>query len=202
MSTLQKPAPADEPVDLDNPPEVAPAPKPLGSAAKSELMARAIAASKGSAPGTAGAAEAEARVETGVRSDHLVKTINLDNIKMRKLTFSGVAMLEEIRSPLIHGTPLKNIKNIFIECLKVIVVQSLPLEEATELVFRDPFQVTVAAIKLGEQITADKTQQFVDTVLAALREATETKVTPVPDKKGKGPKKPGDDGPKVRSRHG
>jgi hypothetical protein len=153
---------------------------------KRELIANALKhAVAHDAKGAGGIEQVAKRAEEAVTHDFLGGTLDVGGIKLRPFTLATAAMLKEVNSPLIAGVPISEVPNIIIEVMKLIVIQSCPLEEAIELV-KSPDKLLTKAYMLADQIPTYRTREVVESVMDELRKSTETQVVPSsPNKKPK-----------------
>lgn len=115
----------------------------------------------------------------GVRKRILGREIN-------PITLASIALLKQVKSPLIEGVPIESIQNVILECCIFMFLQTTPLREATALAFGDRIDLISASLEFANEIKPDDIQGTVTAIVDVLRDSTTTKVKTNP-KKGEVP---------------
>ncbi len=112
-------------------------------------------------------------------------------VQMRPLTLASIALLSQVKSPLIEGVVVDEIENILLEICIFITLQSCEVEEATELAFGDRSKLVAQAMKIADGIKANEVEEISSRVIQIIGESTDTQVEPIPDS-NTSPEKPGE----------
>lgn len=96
--------------------------------------------------------------------------------KLNPVTLASIALLKQIKSPLILGKPLNDIDNIILDSCIFILLQSLDLKSATELAFGPVEDLRFKALEMAEEIPPHEVSKVTDAVLSLLRESSSTQV--------------------------
>lgn len=101
--------------------------------------------------------------------------------KLRPITLASIALLQQLKSPLISGTVIDQVENIILDCCIFIKVQSSSVKEATKLVFGPKEALYESALELADSIAPNEIETVVSSIIALLRDSTSTRVTVEPD---------------------
>jgi hypothetical protein len=96
--------------------------------------------------------------------------------RLRPITMATITHLKELNSPLINGIALDEIQNILLECCIFVCIQSVPLEEATDLVYGDRKALVKAALAFADNVPAHETKSVIDATVGSLKDAVSTQV--------------------------
>ena len=116
----------------------------------------------------------------------IVKEVSSDGVvimgrKFRKITLASAALLRMIKSPLIQGVVIKDLENPFLDCLKFLVIQSGPIEEARALA-ADPVKLEAVALEFGENFGFGECATLISQCVGAITESQSTQVKGTPPK--------------------
>ena len=96
---------------------------------------------------------------------------------LRPITLASIALLQQLKSPLIAGKPIDEVDNIILDCCIFIKVQSVSAKEATKLVFGPKEVLLESAMDLAETIAPNEIEQVISSIIDLLRDSTSTRVT-------------------------
>ena len=95
---------------------------------------------------------------------------------LRPITLASIALLQQLKSPLIAGKAIDEVDNIILDCCIFIRVQSLSPKEATKLVFGPREALLESAMELAETIAPNQIESVVSSIIDLLRDSTSTRV--------------------------
>lgn len=95
---------------------------------------------------------------------------------LRPITLASIALLQQLKSPLIAGKPIDEVENIIMDCCIFIKVQSLSVKEATKLAFGPKEALLEAAMELAETIPPNQIESVISSIIELLRDSTSTRV--------------------------
>jgi hypothetical protein len=96
------------------------------------------------------------------------------------ITMAYVALLQQVKSPLIAGVPIDSIENILLDCCIFIRIQTLTVKEATKLAFGSREDLIVASLELAKDITPENIESVMEQIVSMLKDSTSTRVKPLP----------------------
>jgi len=96
---------------------------------------------------------------------------------LRPITLASIALLQQLKSPLIAGKPIDEVDNIILDCCIFIKVQSVSAKEATKLVFGPKEVLLESAMDLAETIAPNEIEQVISSIIDLLRDSTSTRVS-------------------------
>lgn len=97
--------------------------------------------------------------------------------ELNPITLASVALLQQLKSPLIMGQEVSSIENLILDCCIFIRIQTLPLKAATKLVFGDKDALIEAALEMAATIPPLKINEVVESIVSLLKDATSTRVS-------------------------
>ena len=107
----------------------------------------------------------------------LSPTTVLAGQKLRPITLASIALLQQIKSPLIAGKSIDDVDNIILDCCIFIKIQSVSAKEATKLVFGPKEALFESAMELAETIPPNEIEQVISSIIDLLRDSTSTRVS-------------------------
>lgn len=110
---------------------------------------------------------------------------------LRSITLADIAILNQAHSPLIDGSQISEVPNITLDSCIFIYLLSVPIKEATNLVFGDPDILRDKALEMASEVHPSEVTNLTTTCINLLKEATSTQVKVEPRKGDK--KEPGND---------
>ena len=110
-------------------------------------------------------------------------------LELRPLTLASIALLSQVKSPLIDGVEIENIDNILLEICIFITLQSCDIDKSTELAFGDRSKLIAEAMQIANKINANEVELITEKVINVIGDSTSTQVEPLPDK-STAPEKP------------
>tara|TARA_R100000963_G_C4637309_1_gene101216 strand:- start:653 stop:1174 length:522 start_codon:yes stop_codon:yes gene_type:complete len=110
-------------------------------------------------------------------------------IELRPLTLASIALLSQVKSPLIDGVLVEDMDNILLEICIVITLQSCDIDKATELAFGDRSKLIAEAMKIADGVKANEVELITEKVIDIIGDSTSTQVEPLSDK-STAPEKP------------
>ena len=125
--------------------------------------------------------EAQRVLDKAVNDQLLGRADIVLGVKLRPITLATITLLKEVDSQLIEGKDIELIDNILYECCIFMLIQSIPIEEATELVYGDKSQLVMATMKLADTIAPNEISSLSAKIISMLVDATSTQVTPIPN---------------------
>jgi hypothetical protein len=103
--------------------------------------------------------------------------VTLAGYELKPITLASIALLQQLKSPLIAGKPIEDVENIVLDCCIFIKVQSLSVREATKLVFGPKEALLEAALDMASTIPPTQIEQVITSIVDLLRESTSTRVS-------------------------
>tara|TARA_R100000808_G_scaffold512_1_gene2671 strand:+ start:18478 stop:19002 length:525 start_codon:yes stop_codon:yes gene_type:complete len=103
-------------------------------------------------------------------------------IELRPLTLASIALLSQVKSPLIDGVEVDEIDNILLEICIFITLQSCDVNKATELAFGDRPKLIAEAMKIANTINANEVEIITGKVIQLISDSVSTQVEAIPDK--------------------
>lgn len=100
-------------------------------------------------------------------------------MELRPVTLASIALLKQIKSPLIEGVPFAEIENIVIDACMFLKLQSCTLKEAQKLAFGNREELMGSALELAESIDPSDLDNVLNSVVSMLTKSTSTKVSVV-----------------------
>ena len=77
------------------------------------------------------------------------------------------------------GVDVNSVDNMILDCCIFVRIQTLPIKEATRLVFGDKDTLIEAAIEMASQIPPSQIADVVTSIVSLLKDATSTRVSVV-----------------------
>ena len=96
---------------------------------------------------------------------------------LRPITLASIALLQQLKSPLIAGKVIDQVDNIVLDCCIFIKVQSVSVKEATRLAFGPKEDLIESAMELAENIAPNEIETVISSIISLLKDATSTRVT-------------------------
>jgi hypothetical protein len=96
--------------------------------------------------------------------------------ELNPITMAYVALLQQVKSPLIAGVPVDSIENILLDCCIFIRIQTLSVKEATKLAFGPREALIEAALELAKDIDAGNIEEVIVSIVNLLKDSTSTRV--------------------------
>lgn len=109
----------------------------------------------------------------------LKNQITVAGHELRPITLASIALLQQLKSPLIAGKPIDDVENIVLDCCIFIKVQSLSVKDATKLVFGPKEAMLEAALDMAATIPPNQIEEVITSIVNLLRESTSTRVSVV-----------------------
>jgi hypothetical protein len=104
--------------------------------------------------------------------------------RLRPIKLSTLTLLQESGNEIISGKMVKDCQNIVMDTCRFIVLQSVPLRRAVELV-KDKEELKWLAMEVADDISPSDVPKIVDEVIRLVNEAQEGRVEPIIDNSGK-----------------
>jgi hypothetical protein len=98
--------------------------------------------------------------------------------ELRPITLASIALLQQLKSPLIAGKPIDDVDNIVLDCCIFIKVQSMSIREATKLVFGPKEALLEAALEMASAIPPTQIEEVISSIVNILKDSTSTRVSP------------------------
>ena len=115
-----------------------------------------------------------ALLESGDREYH--------GLILRPVTLATVAMLMSIKSPLVSGKQIEDVTDILLECGRLLILLSVPVQEARGLCRRLE-ELDEETYEFLDTLPPTETQNLIAVAMDLLREAMETRVDPILNEK-------------------
>ena len=125
--------------------------------------------------------DTQQKLDNSVLKEILQHNPTIAGVKIRPITLASIALLKQLKSPLIEGTPFEEIENIILDCAIFLKVQSCDIKESTKLAFGDPSDLVAEALELADKIDPSKIKDVVASIVTLLQDATSTKTEVVAD---------------------
>jgi hypothetical protein len=103
---------------------------------------------------------------------------------LRPIKLSTLTLLQESENEIISGKMVADCKNIVMDTCRFIVLQSVPLRQATELV-QNKKDLDWLAMEVADDIHPTDVPKIVDAVIRLVNEAQGGRVEPIADNSGK-----------------
>ncbi len=97
--------------------------------------------------------------------------------ELNPITLASIALLQQLKSPLIAGKPIDEVDNIVLDCCIFIKVQTLSIKEATKLVFGPKEALLEAALEMASTIPPNEIEGVISSIIELLRDSTSTRVS-------------------------
>ena len=121
----------------------------------------------------------QAKLDESVLAELLEAPKTILGYQMQPVTLGTIALLQQLKSPLIMGVDVKSVDNMILDCCIFVRIQTLPIKEATRLVFGDKDTLIEAAIEMASQIPPSQIADVVTSIVSLLKDATSTRVSVV-----------------------
>ncbi len=116
------------------------------------------------------------QVEAPVEEDLLGVPLRIGGLPVRPPTLATLTFLKQINSPLIQGKDLNAVENVLLDIMHLVVLQTVPVKEAVQLVFKDRDGLLLRAMQLADTVSPDKIPAMIQEVVQLLQKSTATKV--------------------------
>lgn len=121
----------------------------------------------------------QAKLDESVLAELLEAPKTILGYQMQPVTLGTIALLQQLKSPLIMGVDVNSVDNMILDCCIFVRIQTLPIKEATRLVFGDKDTLIEAAIEMASQIPPSQIADVVTSIVSLLKDATSTRVSVV-----------------------
>lgn len=97
--------------------------------------------------------------------------------ELNPITLASIALLQQLKSPLIAGKPIDEVENIVLDCCIFIKIQTVSIKEATKLAFGPREVLLEAALDMAASIPPNQIESVISSIIELLKESTSTRVS-------------------------